>query len=160
MKIIHTRDGDQFEIRPCPSWCTDEHFPPDEHVDSDDGFHHCGPDVSIPTSHQPFTGKECSTVRLYLKTWVLPLDAEPGTGCVDLTLFTADGEPTVELTSREARTLAAALVQLADTAERAQPRRLVVHPGKRPRATRRIRRLAADLGRPPGRGKPDPHTGD
>jgi hypothetical protein len=121
MMIIHTRDGDQFEIRPCPSWCTDEHFPPDEHVDSDDGFHHCGPDVSIPTSHQPFTGEERSTVRLYLKTWVLPLDADPGTGCVDLTLFTADGEPTVELTSSEARTLAAALIQLADTAERENP---------------------------------------
>jgi hypothetical protein len=57
-------------------------------------------------------------VRLSLKTWVQPLDAEPRTGCVDVTLLTADGEPTVELTPAEARALATALVMLTDTAER------------------------------------------
>jgi hypothetical protein len=127
LEIIRTRDGDEFVIRPCPPWCTGGHFPPDETVDSDDGFHHYGTEVSIPTSHRPFTGGESSTVRLYLSTWVHPLDAQPPTGRVDVTLFTADNEPTVELTAAEARALAAALVMLADTVERGDTGKPVGH---------------------------------
>ena len=117
LENIRTRDGDEFEIQPCPPWCTGGHFPAGEQVDSDDGFHHYGPDVSVPTSHRPFTDQDSSTVRLCLKAWVHPLDADTGTGCVDVTLFTADGEPTIELTPAEARAIATALVMLVDTAE-------------------------------------------
>jgi hypothetical protein len=50
-----------------------------------------------------------------LKSWTLPLDADPGPGRIDLQLDNADMY--AELTPDEARAVATALLKMADIAE-------------------------------------------
>ena len=62
-----------------------------------------------------------TVVRVILKSWMHPLDAEPGPALIELNLGTA-GERTdlcAEITPAEARAVAQALLNLAATAERA-----------------------------------------
>jgi hypothetical protein len=124
MEVVHPRDGDAVTLRPCPPWCTDErHFADDEVVYADHGYHHYGPEIQVPTSYL-FLGmadEPETVVRVVLKSWTHPLDAEPGPALIVLNLGTA-GERTdmcAEITPGEARAVAQALLDLAATAERA-----------------------------------------
>lgn len=114
-EIIYPRGGEPVTLRECPAWCTlSHHFAGVEVVDIDDGFHHEGPEVAIPTSDQMSTDDPYSVVKVTLRAWTHPLDADPGPGHVTLALESADMG--VDLMPEEARAVAAALIQLADTA--------------------------------------------
>jgi hypothetical protein len=122
-EVVHPRDGDAVALRPCPSWCAlDRHFDDGEAVYADDGYHHAGTEIEVPTAY-PFAGLtdgDPMIVRAVLKSWTHPLDAVPGPGLIELNLGTA-AERTdlcVEATPAEARAIARALLDLADTAER------------------------------------------
>ncbi len=122
-EIIDPRDGDAVTLRPCPPWCTQSrHFAEDETVDSEDGFHHYGPEVAVPTSYRMFTDDDPeSVVKVILKAWTNRLDAEPGPGRIELQLATTEynTDAYVELTPDQARAVSAALLKLADLAARA-----------------------------------------
>ena len=77
-EIVHPRNGDAVALQPCPAWCSvNEHFADDTVIDADDGFHHYGPEIAVPTSDRMFaTGPE-SVVKVILKSWTHPLDADP-----------------------------------------------------------------------------------
>lgn len=122
-EIVQPRNGDAVRLRPCPAWCLlNEHFTDDAVIDADDGFHHYGPEITVPTSDRLFTDGPESVVKVSLKAWTKPLDADPERGRVDLQLENADS--CVDLTPSEARAVAAALVEMAETAERtARPER-------------------------------------
>jgi hypothetical protein len=120
-EFVQPRDGHAVELRPCPAWCTlSEHFTDDQLVDADDGFHHYGPEIAVPTSDRMFPNGPESVVKVILKAWTSRLDAEPGPGRIELQLATTEENTDlyVELTPDEARAVSAALLQLADTAER------------------------------------------
>jgi hypothetical protein len=124
MEIIYPQDGDAVTLRPCPHWCTlSEHFAHDEVVHADDGFHHYGPEIAVRTSFRTFVDSPDSVVKVLVKAWTTPLDAEPGPARVELQL--ADTEHNtdmyVELTPDQARAVSSALLQLADTAARTVP---------------------------------------
>lgn len=115
--IVQPRNGGTVTLRPCPAWCSlSEHFTDGTVIDADDGFHHYGPEITVPTSDRLFTNGPESVVKVSLKAWTKPLDAEPEPARVDLQLENADS--CVDLTPAEARTVAVALLQMADTAER------------------------------------------
>lgn len=121
-ETIRLRDGDPVTPRPCPAWCTQgRHFPLDYVADSDDGFHHYGPEVAIPTSDRMLLDGPETIVKVNLTSWTHPLGAEPGPSRVELQLATIEGNSDmyVELTPDEARAVASALVKEADIAERA-----------------------------------------
>jgi hypothetical protein len=64
-------------------------------------------------------------VKVILKSWTHPLDAEPGPGLIELQLATTEYNTDlfVEITPGQARAVAEALLELAATAERAHGRR-------------------------------------
>lgn len=119
-ETVYPRGGDPVTLRPCPPWCTESrHFSNEDIVDVDDGFHHYGPEIAIPTSDRMLVDDPETVVKVILKSWTHPLDAEPGPGRVDLALATTEGytDMYAELTPDEARALAAALLKIADIAE-------------------------------------------
>jgi len=122
-EIIYPRDGGAVRLGPCPPWCTlSEHFADDDVVDAEDGFHHFGPQVAVPTSDRMLTDRPESVVKVTLKAWANRLDAEPGPGCIELQLATTeyDTDMFVDLTPDQARAVASALLKLADTASRSR----------------------------------------
>jgi hypothetical protein len=84
MEVIYPRDGDPVALRPCPPWCTlDRHFADDDVIDSDNGYHHYGPEIAVPTSDR-MLGLNYSpetVVKVILKSWTHPPDAGPGRDC-------------------------------------------------------------------------------
>jgi len=115
-EIVHPRNGDTVVLRPCPAWCSlNEHFVGDTAIDADDGFHRYGPETRVPTSDRLFTDGPESVVKMSLKAWTKPLDAEPGPDRVDLQLENAGSS--VDLTPGETRAVAAALLEMAETLE-------------------------------------------
>jgi hypothetical protein len=118
-EVIHPRDGAPVRLRPCPPWCTQtRHFTDDDVIYAEDGFHHYGPEITVPASFRMFSDSPGSVVKVSLKAWANCLNADPGPGFVELQLATTeyDTDAYVELTPGQARTVAAALLQLADTA--------------------------------------------
>jgi uncharacterized protein DUF6907 len=99
MEIVTTRDGQSFGLRPCPSWCTGDHFAPGGVIDADDGFHHASRTIRIETADiaDLFKGMPI-VVEMWLKAWVCPLDAVPA----------------VDLTPDEARRISEVLIRLSD----------------------------------------------
>jgi hypothetical protein len=118
-EVVHPRGGDPVTLRPCPPWCTlDSHFDTGSPIDTDDGYHHRGSELAVPTNdraslHDPYT-----IVKVTLKSWTHPLHAEPGPTQVELQL--AEGETNtdryVDVTPDQARTIANALLTAANTA--------------------------------------------
>lgn len=123
-EVVRPVDGEPVTLRPCPPWCTlERHFGPEETVHADDGYFHYGPETEITTG-RPFpdqAGEEPTVVRVYLSSWTHPLDASPGPTVIEANLGTADcrTDTAAELTPAEARAAAWALLERADTAERA-----------------------------------------
>jgi hypothetical protein len=126
-EVVHPYDGDAVTLRPCPPWCTEtRHFADGEVIYTDHGYHHYGPETEVPTSY-PFGGLTegpGTVVRVILKSWTHPLDAEAGPVFIELNLGTAEAgtDACAELTSAEARAVAQALLDLAAIAERDGPR--------------------------------------
>lgn len=124
-EVVHPRDGDPVALRPCPPWCTEgQHFDEDHVVYSDDGYHHHGPEIAVPTSYRMLglDGPE-TVVKAFLISWTHPLDAEPGPARIELQLATteANTDACAEITPAQARAIAQALLELAATAERDGP---------------------------------------
>jgi hypothetical protein len=118
-EIIHPGDGDPAGLRPCPPWCTQgRHFTGDEVIYAEDGFHHHGPEVAVPASFRMLTDGPEPVVKVCLKAWVSRLEAEPGPGLVELQPAAAkyNTGSYAELTPGQARAVAAALPEFADTA--------------------------------------------
>ena len=74
--------------------------------------------AAIAVSYRARTNGPPVTVKLQVQARSERLDAEPGPGFVDLQLLESHGDAGTELTPGEARTLAAALLMLADIAQR------------------------------------------
>jgi hypothetical protein len=122
MEVIHPRDGDAVTLGACPPWCTaSRHFAPGAVIDSDDGYHHYGPQAEVATSDPlvGLPGDPETIVRVTLKSWTHPLGAAPGPARIEVNLGTAQvsTDMCAELTPGEARAVAAALLELAATAE-------------------------------------------
>ena len=98
-----------------------EHFTENALIDTDDGFHHYGPELAIPTSDRMLLSGPETVVKVILKAWTPRLDADPGPGRIELQLATTEQTPTRSLSSPpdEARAISTALLRLADIAERA-----------------------------------------
>ena len=127
MEVVRPLDGEAVTLRPCPPWCTEgRHFADDEVIYADHGYHHYGTEIEVPTSYK-FLGMADgpeTIVRAVLKSWTHPLDAEPGPALIELNLGTTAERTDMcaEVTPAEARAIAQALLDLADTAERDRPR--------------------------------------
>lgn len=125
-EVVHPRDGKAVALRPCPAWCAEaRHFDEGAVIYADDGYHHCGTAVEVPTSYRfmgTADGPE-TIIRAVLTSWTHPLGADPGPTLIELNLGTAAGRTDMcaELTPAEARAAARALVDLAAAAEREGP---------------------------------------
>jgi hypothetical protein len=122
-EIIYPRDGDAVRLRPCPPWCTlSQHLADDDAVYADDGFHHCGPELAVPTSYRMLADSPESVVKVTLRAWTNRLDAEPEPGHIELQLATTEynTDMYVDLTPDQARAVSSALLKLADTAARTE----------------------------------------
>lgn len=126
-EVVRPLDGDPVTLRPCPPWCTEgQHFTVDEVIYADHGYHHYGTELEVPTSF-PFLGMTDgipTIIRTVLKSWTHPLDADPGPTLIELNIGTASERTDMcaEITATEARAVAQALLNLAETAERDEPR--------------------------------------
>ncbi|HEV2373574.1 MAG TPA: hypothetical protein VGS19_15550 [Streptosporangiaceae bacterium] len=121
-EVVHPRDRDAVVLRPCPPWCTlSQHFADGEVVDGDEGYHHYGPEVAVPTSDRMHRDAPETVVRTILKSWTHPLGSDPGPALIEINLGTAEErtDASAEMTPGQARAVAAALLKLADTAEHA-----------------------------------------
>lgn len=119
-EIVHPRGGTPVTLRPCPPWCTcSQHFADDQVVDVDDGYHHCGPEVSVPTSDRMLHDDPEVVVKVALKAWTPSLDADANPARIELQLGAADHDTDMyaELTPAEARAVASALLELASVAD-------------------------------------------
>lgn len=125
-EIVHPHDGDAVTLRPCPPWCTEQQHFDDDVIYASDGYHHFGPEIEVPTSDRFLgtTDGPATVVRVILKAWTHPLDAEPSQARIELNLGTADERTDLcaEVAPSEARAIAQALLDLADTAEQDGPR--------------------------------------
>lgn len=94
------------------------HFTSDV-IHADDGYHHYGPEVAVPTSFRMFNDSPETVVKVILKARTHPLGAEPGPSLIELQLATTESntDTYVERTPDKARAIAEALLELADTAE-------------------------------------------
>lgn len=121
-EVVRPRGADTVVLQPCPPWCgLSRHFADGEVIDTDDGYHHCGPEIAVPTSYRAHRDAPQTVVRAILKSWTHPLGASPGPALIEVNLGT-DAERTdacAELTPAQARDLAAALTELAGAAEHA-----------------------------------------
>ncbi|HEX6470666.1 MAG TPA: hypothetical protein VF069_16320 [Streptosporangiaceae bacterium] len=112
MERVTTRDGQTIELQPCPDWCTEKsHFAPDVPIHPSDGYHHYGRPVRIDTSDSAntFDGTPV-TVKVYLKSWVCPVDAAPGPTKIGMDI----SEGGVDLSPSDARRIARVLVYFSD----------------------------------------------
>jgi hypothetical protein len=119
-EIVHPQEGGAVRLRSCPPWCSQSrHFADDDVVYADDGFHHVGPEIAIPTSDRRLRHDPQSVVKIILKAWTAPLDAEPGPCRIELQLATAEENTDmyVDLTPGEARAVATALLKTVGIAE-------------------------------------------
>lgn len=126
-ETIYLRDGHPVRLRPCPPWCTQQrHFADGDTIDADDGFHHDGPEIAVPTSDRALIGYPETVLKVALRAWTSRMDAEPNAGHIELQLATTeyDTDMCVELTPSQARAVSSALLKLADTAECADRPRL------------------------------------
>jgi len=135
MEVVHPLDSESVTLRPCPPWCTDgRHFADDEVIYADDGYHHYGAVIEVPTSYEflGMPGDPETIVRAVLKSWTHPLDAEPGPTIIELNLGTAAARTDIyaEVTPAEARAVARALLDLADTAEPEEPAASALKPAE------------------------------
>lgn len=125
-EVVHPRDGDAVTLLPCPTWCTvGRHFGDSEAVYADHGYHHCGTEIEVPTCYK-FLGTADgppTIIRVVLKSWTCPLDADPGPALIELNLGTAvqRTDMCTEISPAEARAVARALLDLATIAEREDP---------------------------------------
>jgi hypothetical protein len=70
-ELIYPEDGDP-RPRPCPSWCIlTQHFRPDLHIFADDGFHHDGPEIAVPTKDRMSTRGPETVVKVTVRAWTL-----------------------------------------------------------------------------------------
>jgi Domain of unknown function (DUF6907) len=121
-ELVHPRDADPVALGPCPPWCTlGRHFTDGEVIDADDGYHHYGPEIAVPTSYRMDRDTPAAVVRAILKSWTHPLGGEPGPALIEINIGTAEEltDACAEITPGQARAVAAALLELADTAEHA-----------------------------------------
>jgi hypothetical protein len=124
-EIVYPQEGGAVGLRPCPSWCTQSrHFADDDVVYAEDGFHHAGPEIAVPTSDRRLRHDPESVVKVILKAWTERLDAEPGPSRIELQLATAEENTDmyVDLTPGEARAVASALLKTVGIAEPADQR--------------------------------------
>ena len=125
-EVVRPLDGAPVTLRPCPHWCTEtRHFADDEVIYADHGYHHYGSEIEVPTS-DTFGGMSdgpATIIRVVLKSWTHPMDADPGPTRIELNLGTATERTDLcaEISPAEARAVARALLDLADTAERDEP---------------------------------------
>jgi hypothetical protein len=125
-EVVRPLDGDPVTLRPCPAWCAGvRHFGDDEVIYADDGYHHYGCEIEVPTSY-PFLGMTDglpTIVRAVLKSWTHPLAAEPGPARIEINLGTSTEhtDMSAEITADEAEAVARALLDLAATARREGP---------------------------------------
>jgi hypothetical protein len=118
--IVQVAGGGSVELGPCPDWCRGGHgLGEDVPVNAGDGFHHVGPGASVTVEWRAKLDGPPDTVNMQLEAFTAPLDADPGPARIELELKTTDGEAYTELTSAEARAVAASLLRLADVAQRA-----------------------------------------
>jgi hypothetical protein len=118
---MKTADGVTAELRPCPAWCTGEHFGEGDPVWLQDGFWHYGPETDIPTSDRAHQAGQPSVVTVSARAWAPHLRADPDQGLVGLRVSADDGEALVNITPAEARAAAAALLMAAGAAEHDGP---------------------------------------
>ena len=125
-EVVRPLDGAAVALRPCPPWCTEVRHFADGVIYADDGYHHYGREIEIPTSCRflGMTDGPRTVVRAVLKSWTCPLDADPGPALIELNLGTGAERTDLcaEITPAEARLVAKALLDLAATAERDGPR--------------------------------------
>jgi hypothetical protein len=98
---VDLTDGTTVELKPCPAWCLGEHAT-----------------VSVAFRAELLAGQPDS-VTVQLESFTEPLDGDPGPARIDIHLRASTGEAYTVLTPAEARALAASLLMLADTAQRA-----------------------------------------
>lgn len=113
--------GTPVTLRPCPPWCTcPQHFAGDQVSDVNDGYHHFGPEVSIPASDRMLQDDPAIVVKVALKARTPGLDADAGPARIEHQLDAAghDADVYAELTPVEARAVATALLELAAVADR------------------------------------------
>lgn len=125
-EVVYPRDGHPVTLGPCPPWCIErQHFLTDEIVDSDDGYLHMGAEIAVPTSYKTLNGPDDpeTVVKVFLKSWTCPLDADPGPTVIELQLGTAEynTDSCVDVTPAQARAIAQALIEFAATAEPGRP---------------------------------------
>ena len=93
---------------------------------ADHGYHPFGTEIEVPTSYTfgGMTEGPETIVRMVLKSWTHPLDADPGPALIELNLGTASERTNMcaEITPAGPWAVARALLDLADTAERDGPR--------------------------------------
>ena len=119
-EIVYPQEGGAVRLRPCPPWCSQRrHFADDDVVYAEDGFHHVGPEIAIPTTDRRLLHDPESVVKVILKAWTERLDAEPGPSRIELQLATAEENTDmyVDLTPSEARAVATALLKTVGIAE-------------------------------------------
>lgn len=121
-EIVHPRGGAPVTLRPCPSWCTcREHFGDDDVVDVENGYHHYGPEIAVPTSDRMALNDPETVVKVSLKACTPRLDADPEPTRIELQLATTEDNTDMyaELTPDEARAVSSALLELAAIADAA-----------------------------------------
>ena len=124
-EIVYPQEGGAVGLRPCPSWCSQSrHFADDDVVYAEDGFHHVGPEIAVPTSDRRLIHDPESVVKVILKAWTERLDAQPGPCRIELQLATAEENTDmyVDLTPGEAGAVASALLKTVGIAEPADQR--------------------------------------
>jgi uncharacterized protein DUF6907 len=126
-EVVHPRDGDAVTLRPCLPWCTEaRHFADGQAIDADDGYHHYGTEIEVPTAYKflDLSDDPETIIRVVLKSWTHPLSADPGPALIELNLGTATQRTDMcaEITPAEARAVGRALLDLAAIAERDGPR--------------------------------------
>src|SRR5579859_3451560 len=91
-EVVRPLDGVPVTLRPCPHWCIEtRHFADDEVIYADHGYHHYGTEIEVPTS-DTFGGMSdgpATIIRVVLKSWTHPMDADPGPTRIELNLGTA-----------------------------------------------------------------------
>jgi hypothetical protein len=120
---VELTDGTTVELKPCPAWCRGDHdeFPPGMPVSPViDCFHHRGPDATVnPAWRADLRAEQPDSVTVQLESFTESLDGDPGPARIDIHLRASTGdEAWTVLTPAEARSLAASLLMLADTAQR------------------------------------------
>jgi hypothetical protein len=88
-------------------------------IDTDDGYHHYGREIAVPTSDRMTLNDPETVIKVSLKAWTPRPDGAPGPTRIELQLGTAEVNTDMfaELTSDEARAVASALAELAAVAD-------------------------------------------